>query len=53
MLFDCAKLRHWHVERQFYDVFEGKRDNMQWLDLILEDRSPSAYAKMNGVILIT
>jgi hypothetical protein len=38
MLLDCARLRHWQVERQFKQMFVGKRDYMQWIGLYLEDR---------------
>lgn len=38
MLLDCARLRHWQVERQFNEMFVGKRDYMQWIGLYLEDR---------------
>lgn len=36
MLLDCARLRHWSVERDFGEMFEGKRDYMQWISLKLE-----------------
>ena len=36
MLLDCAKLTHWQVEKQFDELFEGKRDYMQWISLKLE-----------------
>ena len=38
MLLDCAKLRHWQVERDFNEMFDGRRDYVQWIDLGLEDR---------------
>jgi hypothetical protein len=38
MLLDCAQLEHWQVERQFNQMFEDKRDYMQWIGLYLEDR---------------
>lgn len=38
MLLDCAKLTHWHVEEQFNDMFEFKRDYMPWICLKLEPR---------------
>jgi hypothetical protein len=31
MLLDCAKLGHWQCERQFNELFEGKRDYMDWI----------------------
>lgn len=39
MLLDCAKLTHWKVEEQFAEMFEFKRDYMDWISLKLEDRS--------------
>jgi hypothetical protein len=36
MLLDCAKLTHWHCEQQFNELFEGKRDYMEWVCLKLE-----------------
>ena len=38
MLLDCAKLRHWDVERGFAELFEGKRDYMDWICLKTEPR---------------
>lgn len=38
MLLDCSKLRHWRVEQQFNEMFDGRRDYMQWIGLFLEDR---------------
>jgi hypothetical protein len=39
MLLDCARLKHWKTEEQFNEMFEFKRDYMQWIGLHLEDRS--------------
>jgi len=36
MLLDCAKLTHWHCERQFNELFELKRDYMDWISLLCE-----------------
>ncbi len=36
MLLDCAKLKHWHVETQFNELFEFKRDYIQWTTLATE-----------------
>jgi hypothetical protein len=36
MLLDCARLRHWDVERGFAELFEGKRDYSDWICLRLE-----------------
>ncbi|MEN8107256.1 MAG: hypothetical protein ABFS22_04540 [Pseudomonadota bacterium] len=38
MLLDCAKLTHWNVERQFNEMFESKRDYMDWICLKTEPR---------------
>jgi len=38
MLLDCAKLRHWQVEKQFNEMFEFKRDYLDWISLKLEPR---------------
>lgn len=37
MLLDCEKLKHWRVEEQFSEMFEFKRDYMDWVCLKLED----------------
>jgi hypothetical protein len=36
MLLDCAKLKHWQVEKQFNELFEFKRDYIAWTGLALE-----------------
>ncbi len=38
MLLDCAKLKHWDVEKGFNELFEGKRDYHNWMSLLMEDR---------------
>jgi hypothetical protein len=38
MLLDCAKLTHWRTEEQFDEMFEFKRDYMEWICLKLEPR---------------
>jgi hypothetical protein len=38
MLLDCAKLTHWRCEDQFNEMFEFKRDYMDWMFLKLEPR---------------
>jgi hypothetical protein len=38
MLLDCAKLTHWRTEEQFDEMFEFKRDYMDWICLKLEPR---------------
>jgi len=39
MLLDCAKLKHWDVEKSFNELFEGKRDYHNWISLLMEDRN--------------
>jgi hypothetical protein len=36
MLLDCARLRHWQLERDFGELFEGRRDYVDWICLRLE-----------------
>ncbi len=38
MLLDCTKLTHWRVREGFNEMFEFKRDYMDWVCLYLEDR---------------
>jgi hypothetical protein len=38
MLLDCAKLTHWDCEAQFNEMFEFKRDYMDWICLQCEPR---------------
>jgi hypothetical protein len=38
MLMDCAKLTHWRLEQQFNEMFEMKRDYMEWISLKLEPK---------------
>jgi hypothetical protein len=38
MLLDCSKLTHWHCEQQFNELFDFKRDYMDWICLRLEPR---------------
>ena len=38
MLLDCEKLTHWRCEEQFNELFEFKRDYMDWITLQLEPR---------------
>jgi len=42
MLLDCAQLRHWKVEENFAELFEFKRDYMEWICLQLEPRESIA-----------
>jgi len=39
MLLDCAKLPHWRMEENFEELFQFKRDYMDWVCLKLEDRA--------------
>jgi len=36
MLLDCAKLTHWKCEQQFNEMFEMKRDYIDWISLHYE-----------------
>lgn len=36
MLLDCAKLRHWHCEEAFDELFSGRVDYSEWICLRLE-----------------
>jgi hypothetical protein len=36
MLLDCARLAHWRCEHDFGELFEGRRDYMDWICLKLE-----------------
>lgn len=38
MLLDCAKLTHWHCERDFGEMFEFRRDYLKWTQLAYEPR---------------
>jgi len=38
MLLDCGKLTHWRCEAQFGELFDFKRDYMDWITLKLEPR---------------
>jgi hypothetical protein len=37
MLLDCSKLRHWDLNRELSEMFELKRDYMNWIMLRLEN----------------
>lgn len=39
MLLDCARLKHWNVERDFNELFEGTRDYGDWIALKLEPKA--------------
>lgn len=36
MLLDCGKLQHWRCQTQFAEMFDFKRDYMEWIGLKLE-----------------
>jgi hypothetical protein len=38
MLLDCAKLKHWRVEKQFQALFDMKLDYKEWITLTHEER---------------
>jgi len=38
MLLDCAQLKDWHCKTQFNELFEFKRDYMDWITLKCEPR---------------
>lgn len=37
MLLDCARLTHWRCEAQFEELFQMRRDYMDWISLRCED----------------
>jgi hypothetical protein len=37
MLLDCARLRHWQVEKQFRELFTFERDYRKWINLLYEE----------------
>ena len=39
MLLDCARLAHWRCESDFAEMFEFKRDYLDWISLALEPRA--------------
>ena len=43
MLLDCARLTHWKMGEQFDEMFEFRRDYMDWVCLKLEDRSTIGF----------
>lgn len=38
MLLDCAQLRDWRCKAQFHEMFDDKRDYLEWIYLGLEPR---------------
>jgi hypothetical protein len=43
MLLDCARLRHWNLERNFDELFRFVRDYEDWVTLALEARDTIGY----------
>lgn len=43
MLMDCAKLTHWNVRSQFEELFAGRLDYEDWLELRNEPESSIGY----------
>jgi len=43
MLLDCAKLTHWKCEEQFGELFEFKRDYMDWICLKCEPKETIGF----------
>jgi hypothetical protein len=43
MLLDCARLRHWDVERDFGQLFSGEKDYKDWMVLGYEDPANIGY----------
>lgn len=43
MLLDCARLRHWDVERDFGQLFSGEKDYKEWMVLGYEDPANIGY----------
>ena len=39
MLLDCAKLKHWNMEKSFEELFSGRRDYHNWISLMMEDQA--------------
>jgi hypothetical protein len=47
MLLDCAKLKHWRVEDQFNEMFDGERDYKKWITLSYEERDTIGLLEKN------
>ncbi len=43
MLLDCAQLTHWRCEENFNEMFEFKRDYLEWIQLALEPRETIGF----------
>lgn len=43
MLLDCARLTHWRCEEQFGEMFDFKRDYLEWIQLALEPRETIGF----------
>lgn len=43
MLLDCARLQHWHVEKEFGQLFASEKDYKEWIVLAYEDPANIGY----------
>jgi hypothetical protein len=43
MLLDCEKLKNWRFEEQFNEMFDGKRDYLDWISLLCEPRETIGF----------
>ena len=43
MLMDCARLRHWDVEKEFGQLFSREKDYKEWMVLAYEDPANIGY----------
>ncbi len=43
MLLDCDRLTHWRCEEQFGEMFEFKRDYLEWIYLALEPHESTGF----------
>jgi len=45
MLLDCARLTHWRFNRTLADLFAGRFDYVQWMELRREDRGSIGHLR--------
>lgn len=43
MLLDCARLKHWDVEKEFGQLFSSEKDYKEWMVLAYEDPANIGY----------
>ena len=43
MLLDCARLKHWDVEKEFAQLFSSEKDYKEWMVLAYEDPANIGY----------